>query len=549
MQEFLHDAKVRPGQWIGCDLSRVPRMPMSHCAREAWVTEIQSAADPSRVPPPIPVMSFDIETGFVSTGAARRTQYPQITDPNSAVTYIGVTQRDGAAPDRRVVLALAPAHDLAGDEACPVRSFRSEAELLSGFAALVAEWDPAWIGGYNVWGFDWQWLGMRHDMYELFRHLRPDTVEARWRAARLRTRSVGILNGLLPRRRRDDEDTATVAVPRDVEGIGPGPQTVRAVRSALRRLQEAGGGTRPGNGQLMGWQDDILQRYRTAADAAAAYRHFGTSPERRVPLPVATAERGLPHVGAEDRELAHGQSFQYRIDMPGRVAFDLYKYVKESPMKLRSYKLKDVGEALGVAQNKIDLEYETMFQYHASGDPAKALEVCRYCLRDTTVPLDVMAKMNMVLGTMSLAAITWLPAQVLCAAAGSSAASRCCSTSPGTRGWCSTRGPTSRASAATWGRRCRSRSGGTRATRSGTSTLLPCTRRSCRATTSTSTRGSRRATGPEPARSPRRRTSASSRYRAATGTSTCSSRATPAAPTRACSPAGLPVRPVRRRQP
>ena len=123
VQEFLHDAKVRL-QWIGCDLSRVPRMPMSHCAREAWVTEIQSAADPSRVPAD-PRHVLRHRDGLRLHRAARRTQYPQITDPNSAVTYIGVTQRDGAAPDRRVVLALAPAHDLAGDEACPVRSFRA----------------------------------------------------------------------------------------------------------------------------------------------------------------------------------------------------------------------------------------------------------------------------------------------------------------------------------------------------------------------------------------------------------------------------------------
>ncbi|MBT97159.1 MAG: hypothetical protein CL902_00830 [Dehalococcoidia bacterium] len=418
VQEFLHTYDVRTGQWIRCDLSRVPSIKMSTCRREARAESIGKSDDPSRLPPPIPVMSFDIETGFADIDA-RKTQYPQMMDPNSAVTYIGVTQRDGRNPDKKVVLALSPSPErdrvLESDAACPVRAYRTEGDLLNGFALLIAEWDPSFIGGYNVWGFDWLWLGIRHDTHDLFRRLAGEhEVVARWKRARERTRAAGVLGGLLPLRRRDDEKTRTVVVPRDIPGMRPGRQTIASVRQGLRQIQEYGGGKREGNGQVVGWEDDILQRYRTAEDVLAAWRHFRGS----------TAPDSFPHLSRlsntkcrmsaqKTESSAHGQSFQYRFNMPGRVAFDLYKYVKESPMKMRSYKLKDVGAALGIEQNKIDLEYETMFQYHAGNDPERALEVCRYCLRDTTVPLDIMEKMNMVLGTMSLATLTWLPARVL----------------------------------------------------------------------------------------------------------------------------------------
>lgn len=411
-QHFFCARNVAPATWIALHgTTPVTTARASTCAREVVVpcdgVQPSSNDDP---PPDMTVLSFDIETGFHDL-SRRCGSFPQLHSPCSAVTYIGASCQGSSTgtTTRATVLALAPddAVHAALSSTPDVQPFRTEPELLNAFGALLAAADPSFVTGYNIWGFDWEFLAKRAEYFELFGNMADaGAAAAAYREAQQR-RSA--LDGLA---RHSPSAGVPPAARERLRQCGV--FAAKTVEEAKRKLAKLGGGCRMGRATELGQTDALLLRYASEAAVAAAYAHFGTYDGDMEAFWRCSRLVGHRARLAESKteSSAHGQFFQRRVDLPGRVTLDLYKLVKET-YKLSSYKLRDVATHFGVTQGKIDLPYETMFQHHCANDPDKAKAICAYCLRDTAVPLEVLRRIDAVLNVLELASTTGVPARQL----------------------------------------------------------------------------------------------------------------------------------------
>ena len=102
--------------------------------------------------------SFDIEC-FSETGA-----FPKSTNKGDLVFQIGLTRQDYGRPElMKVGLSVAPCQ-----ESQTLLVYETEKELLLAFTKLVREWDLDIITGWNVWGFDFEYIMNRYAEDEQF---------------------------------------------------------------------------------------------------------------------------------------------------------------------------------------------------------------------------------------------------------------------------------------------------------------------------------------------------------------------------------------------
>lgn len=94
--------------------------------------------------------------------------------------------------------------------------------------------------------------------------------------------------------------------------------------------------------------------------------------------------------------------------MPGRFIFDLFHEVKREK-KLDSYSLNFVATTY-LGDQKIDMSPKEMFRRFKEEDPVKLREVAEYCIKDTTLPHQIMAKLYTFINLIEMAKATWVPA-------------------------------------------------------------------------------------------------------------------------------------------
>lgn len=82
---------------------------------------------------------------------------------------------------------------------------------------------------------------------------------------------------------------------------------------------------------------------------------------------------------------AHGTSDSSRLDIPGRIDFDVYVYVSRN-YKLKDYKLNSVSKHFLKDQEKADLSIPDMMDAYNSRDPDRVKLVVQYCVQDTLLP-------------------------------------------------------------------------------------------------------------------------------------------------------------------
>ena len=93
--------------------------------------------------------------------------------------------------------------------------------------------------------------------------------------------------------------------------------------------------------------------------------------------------------------------------MPGRFIFDLFQEVKREK-KLDSYSLNFVSTTY-LGDQKIDMSPKEMFRRFKEEDPVKLREVAEYCIKDTVLPHQLMAKLYTFVNLIEMAKATWVP--------------------------------------------------------------------------------------------------------------------------------------------
>ena len=164
---------------------------------------------------------------------------------------------------------------------------------------------------------------------------------------------------------------------------------------------------------------DLLTRWmallrRESPDLMVAYN----STRFDWPYVVARAEA----VGADLGELgtarswttssaAFGKNEVFSVDTPGCAQFDLMlhlsKTVKADSYSLNAMAAKYLGDA------KVDMSAGAMFEHYASGDPGRRALVGRYCVKDTELPLRLMARLNVFASLSEMANAVRCPLDVI----------------------------------------------------------------------------------------------------------------------------------------
>jgi len=146
---FMHVSGIRSTGWF--QVSGGEQDHTSSCLVNIWNCEVTPVERDDIAP--LVIMSFDIEC-YSSTG-----EFPDPGKPNDVVFQIGMTTRHFGSNDLiRKCLCLK------STQAADCESFQTEKELLQKFEQYLTETDPDIVTGWNIFGFDLEYLQVRSVM-------------------------------------------------------------------------------------------------------------------------------------------------------------------------------------------------------------------------------------------------------------------------------------------------------------------------------------------------------------------------------------------------
>ena len=112
----------------------------------------------------------------------------------------------------------------------------------------------------------------------------------------------------------------------------------------------------------------------------------------------------------QEKELsssALGNNHMFLLPMPGIFVFDLYHHIRKE-YKLDSYKLNNVAKHF-LKDEKLDVTPQEIFEAWRSQDVAKLARVAEYCVKDTSLPIDIINKTCSLINILEMAKATWVP--------------------------------------------------------------------------------------------------------------------------------------------
>ena len=102
-----------------------------------------------------------------------------------------------------------------------------------------------------------------------------------------------------------------------------------------------------------------------------------------------------------------GQNIFKMMTSNGRVTIDIMKVVQRDH-KLPNYKLDSVAEHF-MDENKNDLDHIKMFKNYIEGKPEQIKEICEYCIQDCELVHNIVDKLNILPGNMSMSSVSIVP--------------------------------------------------------------------------------------------------------------------------------------------
>lgn len=98
-----------------------------------------------------------------------------------------------------------------------------------------------------------------------------------------------------------------------------------------------------------------------------------------------------------------------RINMPGRLNYDLYVFYSRSLRKFESYKLDVIAKEILGGEGKHDVSPREIFEAYRTGDPRQIYRVGKYCVQDCELLQKIVDKDHVLPNEMNLAACTFVP--------------------------------------------------------------------------------------------------------------------------------------------
>lgn len=153
---FFHDKNINLSSWIKIDKSKLKRIDSNSCiSRCKFEYEVNyehvNPLDIKKIAP-LKVLSFDIEC------TSEDGSFPQFTRPNDKIIQIGTTVETfgkGADYDYNYIISLKECSSI---ENTTVVNAKTELELIEKWCQEIRRIDPDIITGYNIWGFDYEYI-------------------------------------------------------------------------------------------------------------------------------------------------------------------------------------------------------------------------------------------------------------------------------------------------------------------------------------------------------------------------------------------------------
>jgi len=153
---LMHRTGIKSTGWLQVDDNKCMKTNKSTCDIELFTKnwKILEAVDRDDIAP-FKIVSFDIETNS-STG-----KFPDPTEEGDAIFQIALTTKCYGSPEITDKVCLCYKKTSGED----VISYDTEKELLMAFTKKIIELDPDAITGYNIFGFDLDFIWNRGQMF------------------------------------------------------------------------------------------------------------------------------------------------------------------------------------------------------------------------------------------------------------------------------------------------------------------------------------------------------------------------------------------------
>ena len=155
---LFHDTNTKPSGWINIKKAKsVPeKKQMTRCKHEYSIDFDDIRPVNKDDIGPIKVASFDLEC---TSGDG---SFPQFTRKEDKIIQIGTTfHKYGKDYRKNIIYTLKGCEPVNG---AIVKSYNTEKELLEGWAKMIIHEDPDILTGYNIFGFDYEYIVKRAEM-------------------------------------------------------------------------------------------------------------------------------------------------------------------------------------------------------------------------------------------------------------------------------------------------------------------------------------------------------------------------------------------------
>ena len=457
---FTISSKIVPSGWVTVPLAEQPSQRVSCCQLEvtAKFVEVQPVDRPDIAP--LVTLSFDGEC--IPTG----NHFPQYYNASDPLVQLGITFHVfGKGIVHRTVLCVGKTDPVDGVE---ILECTDEADLLNKFRSLVSHpsIDPDIVTGFNIFGFDLNYMGDRALRMQTFGAYRERTEElvAHWKQTKFVMHFHQVLDNMFHKKKDKDKKTQPFTDKQadkvreqmrilfdpshkhvaKFERVKKGylihltqvPGTTPVLElfwSFPNTIQEELDSYRTMLGQLLSWTSDwsdyqapwgnraptvpekvrMLNDYDEEADMWEGFLYFSTFCDRldyhrcsRLRNETCVLKRVyLESAGMGSNEL-------FRFDMNGRTTFDLYFFMRNKE-KMNSYSLNSIAKKFLKNDTKVDLPYEEMFRLYRTGKGEARGKIALYCSKDCDLPLQIMDKAGTIPELVQMSRICYTPLPAL----------------------------------------------------------------------------------------------------------------------------------------
>jgi DNA polymerase delta subunit 1 len=192
----------------------------------------------------------------------------------------------------------------------------------------------------------------------------------------------------------------------DTKPVGPGIETEVVHEESQLFVRWAEKVRRASTDVLVGyniWGFDMHYVFARASASKDSWR-FRTTIGRYLTEPCKMIETTL-------KSSAYGNNEWKTFETHGILQVDVFTVIRKEH-KLDSYKLDSVADHF-LGLRKIDMNIHEMFAMYARGDPEDRRKIAEYCVRDTELPLKLLAKLAIVPNLVEMAKATHVPLEFL----------------------------------------------------------------------------------------------------------------------------------------